>query len=137
MMRALLLAALPILVLQGCATPNNIIEKSAASADLYRDVLSAHGTLSGAIREELVAADRMELIVGVRTGGELDLPRRFEIAGSTQAVIDALGSARRALELSQLLFGTVDRFVRIKVFDLEEAQGLVSKADAALGAGEK
>lgn len=122
----------------GCATPDNIIEKSAASAQLYTDVLSAHATLNNVIERELVAGDRAELIFEVRSGEKLDLDAPLTVEADTQAVIAALRSVRTSLEISQILFGTVDRFVRIRVFDLEDAQELVgaaNKASAALGAG--
>jgi hypothetical protein len=85
-----ILAAMVVMAV-GCATPENIRAKSTASAQLYADILEAHGTFSRALEQELRRRDRIELQTDVQLGKrppQLDSP--FTPPASTTEVVNGL-----------------------------------------------
>ena len=129
--RGMVLAAM-VAAATACATPEGIRAKSKASAQLYADLLAAHGTFSQAVEQELRRRDRLETEVAVWRGKEKpQLETPFTPPESTMQVVRALEAWQLEVETLRLLYGTVDRFLQIQVVDLDEIKAVTEKASGA------
>lgn len=128
--REVMLAAV-VVVTAACATPEGIRTKSKASAQLYTDLLMAHGTFSQALERELLRRDRLEAEIAVRSGQEPQLTGPFTPPASTAQVVRALEAWQLEVETLRLLYGTVDRFLQIQIVDLDEIKAVTDKASGA------
>jgi hypothetical protein len=121
-----------VAALAACATPENIRTKSTASAQLYADILAAHGTFSRAVEQELLRRDRRELETAVRLGQrppQLEAP--FTPPDDTVRVMRTLEAWQLEVATLRLLYGTVDRFLQIEVVDLDDIKAVTEKASDA------
>ena len=115
-----------------CATPESIRTKSTASAQLYADILEAHGTFSRAVEQELLRRDRLEQQVAVQLGQQPpQLEKPFAPPDLTKQVVLALEAWRLQVEALRILYGTVDRFLQIQVVDLDDVKAVTEKASGA------
>ncbi len=127
-----------ILLGSACSTPPNIREKSAAGMELYFNLLEAHRAFASALESDLKRRDRLASEMEVRTGAkdpqfETPLP----IPKDTQDISDALQAIEHHIEISRLLYSTVDRFLRVEVLDLDDVKAVTAKARDVLERKEK
>jgi len=115
-----------------CATPQNIKDKSAASAALYADLSAAHRAYVSALTDELQRRDLLEAQIAVRTGDkppQLEKPRA--IPADTQQVLQSLRAVGLQIDTSRLVYGVVDRFLRIDVVDPDDIAAVTSQEASA------
>jgi hypothetical protein len=125
------LAALGFL-LTACATPQNIKDKSAASAALYTDLASAHRTYVTTLAAELERRDRLEADIAVRTGkAQPQLEKPLAMPADTREVLQSLRAVGLQIDTSRLVYGVVDRFIRIDVVDVDDVAAVTAKASGA------
>ena len=132
-MRAVTMSCIALgLCLSACATPQNIKDKSAASAALYSDLSAAHRTYVAALRDELRRRDLLEAEIAVRTGQatpQLETPLR--LPSDTQQVLQSLRVLGLQIDASRTAYGVVDRFLRIDVVDLDDVSAVTSRLSEA------
>jgi hypothetical protein len=115
-----------------CATPQNIKDKSAASAALYADLSAAHRTYLSALTDELHRRDLLEAQIAVRTGDKRpQLEKPLAIPADTQQVLQSLRALGLQIDTSRLVHGVVDRFLRIDVVDPDDIADVSSQAASA------
>lgn len=122
-----------LVLLGGCSTPANIQEKSEAALGLQRDVLAAQKTLATAYVGFILEEDRRAREVAELGAESPGL--RFEgdppISAGLRSVIESQKRLRTLLEILGLVQGTVDRYLRIDVLDLDEISTLIDSLDSA------
>lgn len=115
-----------------CATPQNIKDKSAASAALYAELVTAHRTYVDALREELHRRDLLEAEIAVRVGEKsAQLERPLPLPEDTRQVLQTLRALGLQIDVWRLRYGVVDRFLRIDVVDPDEVASVTSRAAEA------
>lgn len=111
-----------------CATPQNIKDKSAASATLYTELAAAHRTYVDALREELQRRDLLQAEIDVRTGQKPpELEKPLPTPTDTRQVLQSLRGLGLQIDASRLAYGVVDRFLRIDVVDLDDVATVSSR----------
>ncbi len=126
-----------IFSLGGCATPQNIKEKSLASLQLYKNVAIASQNFSYALNNELKTRDRYEHQLSVRNCDEEEKDCKALLAfvtapkmdENTEKVMKTFALIQLEFEQARMLHGVVDRFLRIDVVDLDDAKELSSRAN--------
>jgi hypothetical protein len=125
------LAALGFVV-SACATPQNIKDKSAASAALYTDLAAAHQAYVKALAAEMERRDLLEAEIAVRTGEKPpQLEKPLVVPDDTRQVLQNLRALGLQINASRLVYGVVDRFIRIDVVDVDDVAAVTSQAAEA------
>lgn len=125
---SLSLAALG-LVVSACAAPQNIKDKSAASAALYTDLAAAHQAYVKALAAELERRDLLEAEMAVRTGEKPpQLEKPLPMPADTRQALQSLRALGLQINASRLVYGVVDRFIRIDVVDVDDVAAVTSQA---------
>jgi hypothetical protein len=115
-----------------CATPQNIKDKSAASAALYTELATAHRTYVAALREELLRRDLLAAEIAVRTGETPpQLERPLSLPEDTRQVLQNFRALGLQIDASRVVYGVVDRFLRIDVVDPDDIAAVSSRAAGA------
>lgn len=117
------------LVVSACAAPQNIKDKSAASAALYTDLATAHQAYVRALAAELDRRDLLEAEIAVRTGqAPPQLEKPMVTPADTRRVLQSLRALGLQINASRLVYGVVDRFIRIDVVDVDDVAAVSSHA---------